>query len=248
MIDLHARSIELCRQLGEEKTRAFNPAKADGTPDTTHLDAQGSVVFARLVIDDLVGAVPELKIAFRNQVASAPAGPSGTTFDVRQYGAKGDGKTIDTAAIQKALDECDAAGGGIVQLPAGTYLCQPITLRSKTTLQLDEGATLQATTEHKDFMKTPGDWLQAKSGSDFVPFITGKNLTDVTITGQGHDRRRRTGLVGRRRGGSPQDAGVHAAPSESDRADRLQERESHGRHDPELRRSSTSCPPIAKTC
>ena len=106
-------------------------------------------------------------------------------FDVRQFGAKGDGKTLDTAAIQKALDECGKAGGGMVRFPPGTYLSKPITLRSKTTLQLEEGATLQATTQHADFMKTPGDWLSAKSSGDFIPLISGKDLTDVTITGKG---------------------------------------------------------------
>ncbi len=106
-------------------------------------------------------------------------------FDVRQYGAKGDGKTLDTEAIQKALDECGQAGGGIVQFPPGTYLSKPIILQSKTTLRLDEGAKLQATTNHADFMKTPGNWLSATGGGDFIPFIGGKDLTDVTITGKG---------------------------------------------------------------
>ena len=106
-------------------------------------------------------------------------------YDVRQYGAKGDGTTLDTEAIQKALDECGQAGGGIVQFPPGTYLSRPITLQSNTTIQLDEGAKLQATTNHADFIKTPGDWLQATGGGDFVPFIGGKDLTDVTITGKG---------------------------------------------------------------
>lgn len=91
---------------------------------------------------------------------------------------------MDTAAIQKAIDACGAAGGGIVRFTAGTYLSQPITLQSKVTLQLDKGATLQATTRHADFMKTPGDWLAAKS-NDFVPFISGKDLTDIAVTGQG---------------------------------------------------------------
>ena len=122
------------------------------------------------------------------QAGSAPGSPSARdskVFDVRQFGATGEGTTVDTAAIQKAIDACGKAGGGIVRLTAGTYLSQPIVLRSKITLQLDEGATLQATTQHTDFMKTPGDWLAAKSGSDFVPFITGKDLTDIAVTGKG---------------------------------------------------------------
>ena len=105
-------------------------------------------------------------------------------FDVREYGASGDGKTLDTAAIQKALDDCGKKGG-IVRVPAGTYLSGPITLRTKTTLQLDEGATLQATGDQAAFLKTGTNWLAAGSSSDFVPFIGGKGLTDVTIAGKG---------------------------------------------------------------
>ena len=107
-----------------------------------------------------------------------------TVFDVREFGATGDGKTFDTAAIQKALDACKESGGTVV-IPAGTYLSQPLTLRTKTIFQLDAGATLQASTNQMDFMKTPGNWLAAKSGSDFIPFIGGKDLEDVTFTGGG---------------------------------------------------------------
>src|SRR5688572_2065224 len=66
-------------------------------------------------------------------------------FNVREHGAKGDGQTIDTIAIQKALEACGKAGGGTVRFPAGTYLSKPLTLRTKTTVQLDEGAVLLAT-------------------------------------------------------------------------------------------------------
>ena len=102
-------------------------------------------------------------------------------FDVRQYGAAGDGKTFDTEAI----NECGDAGGGIVLLTEGTYLSKPINLKSNATLQLNEGAILKATTNHADLMKTPGDWLTAKGSGDFVPFIGGKDLINITITGKG---------------------------------------------------------------
>jgi polygalacturonase len=105
------------------------------------------------------------------------------TFNVRDFGATGDGKTFDTAAIQKAFDACSASGG-TVEFPGGTYLSKPLTLRSKTTVKLDAGATLQASTNQNDFMKTPGDWLKAKPG-DFIPFISGKDLKDIRFTGAG---------------------------------------------------------------
>lgn len=106
------------------------------------------------------------------------------TFNVPDFGATGDGKTFDTAPIQKALDACQASGG-TVEFPAGTYLCQPLTLHAKTTVQLDTGAILQASTNQADFMKTPGDWLKARSSGEFIPFISGQDLTDITFTGGG---------------------------------------------------------------
>ena len=50
----------------------------------------------------------------------------GHVFNVRDHGATGDGKSLDTAAIQKALDACGEAGGGTVLLPPGTYLSRPL--------------------------------------------------------------------------------------------------------------------------
>jgi polygalacturonase len=99
-------------------------------------------------------------------------------FDVKESGAKGDGKTLDTAAIQKTLDDCGKAGGGTVRFPAGTYLSKPIVIRSSsTTVQLDAGATLLATDDFADFA--------GSRSNSFFPFVSGKNLHDLTITGQG---------------------------------------------------------------
>ena len=119
---------------------------------------------------------------------SPPAQTPTRVFDVRQDGAQGDGKTVDTAAIQKALDECGNAGGGTVRFTAGTYLSQPITLRSKTTLLIEQGATLKATDDPKDYLPSSVTWediLQGGSKGPFVNFINGKKLVDVTITGKG---------------------------------------------------------------
>jgi polygalacturonase len=120
----------------------------------------------------LVQAVPVLKSCFRDKPVLPSELPAPPVFNVRDFGAKGDGTISDTAAIQRALDTCWHAGGGIVRLPPGTYLSQPIFLRSQTTLQLDQGAGWRASDNPADFCDVRG-------------FINGNNLTGVAITGQG---------------------------------------------------------------
>lgn len=100
--------------------------------------------------------------------------------DARAYGAKADGTTRDTAALQTAIDACAAKGGGTVHLSAGMYLSAPIVLKSGTTLQLDKGATLLASPDHKDYpakteFRAPG--LQS--------LVSATNAQDVSITGEG---------------------------------------------------------------
>lgn len=119
--------------------------------------------------------------------ASAFASAS-KVFDVRQFGAVGDGRTLDTAAIQQALDDCGQAGGGVVRIPAGTYLSRPMEIHSKTTLLLERGATLKATDDPKDYLPATVTWedvLSGRSRGPFRNFLSGKGLTDVTITGKG---------------------------------------------------------------
>jgi polygalacturonase len=65
-------------------------------------------------------------------------------FDIRTYGAVGDGKTVDTPAINKAIEAAAAAGGGTVLFPPGTWLCFSIRLKSHVALYLAQGATILA--------------------------------------------------------------------------------------------------------
>src|SRR5476651_1272153 len=115
-------------------------------------------------------------------------------FDVRSFGATGDGKTLDTAAINKAIDAAAAAGGGTVRFPAGTYLSFSIRLKSHIALQLDAGCTLVAATPATDGgtydPPEPNEWGD-KQYQDFGhshwhdALIWGENLEDVSITGTG---------------------------------------------------------------
>ena len=115
-------------------------------------------------------------------VESVPARATDSTAgcNPRVFGAKGDGVSKDTAAIQAAIDECERRGGGIVRLTAGTYLSAPIVLKDKITLQLDKGATLQGSADHADYLpkiefREPG--LQS--------LVSAINASHVAITGEG---------------------------------------------------------------
>jgi polygalacturonase len=88
-------------------------------------------------------AIPALSVA---AAAKKPATASGVMgiFDVRNYGAAGDGKTVDTPAVNRAIEAAAAAGGGMVLFPPGTYLCFSIHLKSYVHLHLEQGATILA--------------------------------------------------------------------------------------------------------
>jgi polygalacturonase len=83
----------------------------------------------------------------------AAAAASGRTlfYNVRDHGAAGDGATLDTAALQAAIDACAAAGGGTVVFPAGRYLSGTLRLRSRVALWLQAGAVLLGSTRLQDY-------------------------------------------------------------------------------------------------
>lgn len=129
-----------------------------------------------------------LSLAFVIAILS-PVRSRAEVFSVRDHGAKGDRTTNDTVAIQKAIDACNSAGGGIVVFPAGNYLSGSLELRSHVTLQLDAGATLWISTDPRDYAnKRRGNLLYAQ------------NAEHIAIVGQGTIHGQGTADYGRRRG------------------------------------------------
>ncbi|MHC4508353.1 MAG: glycoside hydrolase family 28 protein [Planctomycetota bacterium] len=106
-------------------------------------------------------------------------------FDVTDYDAVGDGKTLCTRAIQKAIDACHAAGGGMVYLPAGRYLSGALFLKSHVTLHISEGATLLASTGFDDFPPFKPDWRIRTDDTQRSSLITGVDLENIAVTGRG---------------------------------------------------------------
>src|ERR1700761_8621810 len=125
-----------------------------------------------------------------------PTGPASAVFDVRTYGAVGDGVTIDTPAVNRAIEAAASHGGGTVYFPAGTYACYTIRLKSHVALFLDAGATILAADVPSEGTTTGGydpagpaqPWESYQDfGHNHWPnsLIWGDGLENVTITGPG---------------------------------------------------------------
>jgi polygalacturonase len=105
-------------------------------------------------------------------------------FDVRVFGATGNGVTNDTAAFQKALDACKAAGGGTVFVTNGNYLVGSIALGSKTTLKLDTNANLTGSSDVADYpivqVRFEGEFVQGHRA-----LISAEKANSISIVGGG---------------------------------------------------------------
>ena len=108
-------------------------------------------------------------------------------FNVREFGAKGDGVALDTDAINKAIEACAGAGGGQVLLTGGRYLSGTIHLRSRVHLVLAAGATLVGTTNLALYQapSVPAFMPEAKWGKWHRALIVGEGVEDVSISGTG---------------------------------------------------------------
>lgn len=112
-----------------------------------------------------------------------------TPFDVRSFGAVGDGKALDTPAVNAAIEAAALAGGGTVRIPAGTYVCHSIRLISFVALYLEPGARIHAAPAGGyDAAEPNGSWEKYQ---DFGhnhwhnSLIWGDEIRDVAILGPG---------------------------------------------------------------
>ncbi|MFE3856508.1 glycosyl hydrolase family 28 protein [Streptomyces griseorubiginosus] len=154
------------------------------TPPTTAPRARGAAIVLFVVA---------LVLGLGHPAAPAtPRGPSpaAAVFDVRDYGAKGDGSANDTPAVNKAITAASsAAGGGVVRFPPGDYKSKnTIHMKSQVTLRLDKGATLQGSSAdtYDKAESNPYDAYQDYGHSHFRnAMIHGDRLTDIGFVGEG---------------------------------------------------------------
>ena len=104
-----------------------------------------------------------------------------TICDVHTFGAKGDGLTKDTAAIQQAIDACSGKGGGTVKIAGSPiFLSGPIVLKSNITLDIANGTTLMASADHNDFPEREEFHDHGRQA-----FLSSLNAENIVITGGG---------------------------------------------------------------
>src|SRR5208282_4470698 len=147
-------------------------------------------------------ALPALASAASASAAGKDKTPAAApiVFNVRQYGATGDGKTLDTDAVNRAIAAAAAAGGGTVLFPAGVYLCFSIHLQNYVHLYLDAGATILAAESPKPGETTGyngGAYDAAEPNTAWDAYqdyghnhwhnslLWGEDLHDLSITGPG---------------------------------------------------------------
>jgi polygalacturonase len=143
----------------------------------------------------VAAAIPALDAVSQPAAVESPG-----IFDVRKYGAAGDGKTVDTAAVNRAIDAASAAGGGMVVFPPGTYVCFSIHLKSHVHLHLQQASTILAADSPLPGEQTGyrgGVYDAAEPNTPWEAYqdyghnhwhnslLWGENLEDFSITGPG---------------------------------------------------------------
>lgn len=142
----------------------------------------------------LAAAGAALVLAQTRRALAAPrAAPAEGVADVRDFGARGDGVSLDTAAVNRAVQHAAERGGGTVLFPAGVYACHSIRLQSGIGLHLDQGAVLLAAPA----AGAGGGYDAAEPQGPWAPYqdyghnhwrdslIWGEGLHDISITGPG---------------------------------------------------------------
>lgn len=118
-------------------------------------------------------------------LAAAALTAEARVYDIADYGAVSDTTRLSTTAVQKAIDSCNAAGGGTVSVPAGNYKIGSIVLRSNVTLNLENGATLYGSTDIADYQPMTTDYVSLRTNVPTIQLIYADKASNVAITGLG---------------------------------------------------------------
>lgn len=203
LIDLHARSREAIEKLGavDSKKMFLNLDPGiwenyiEGKEDNTHFTPYGATIVATLVAEGVQSlnndlskhlktipvGVPKfeyelpvvMEVAFRKD-----------TFNILNYDAKADAITLNTRAIQAAIDACSTKGGGTILIPKGLWLTGPLLLKSNVNLHIAGGAVLQFSENSNDYPLVKTNWEGVDAIRAHSPLYA-VNAENIAITGSG---------------------------------------------------------------
>ncbi|MEO7530615.1 MAG: glycosyl hydrolase family 28 protein [Sediminibacterium sp.] len=202
LIDLHTSSQALIEQHGVEGSKKLFlwmdakhfKAAPDGKKDDTHFSEYGASQMASLVCAEIkqkniplakylkISAHPE-KMVYELPKIYQPNFKK-DTFNITNYGAKDDGITLNTIAINNAITECMKAGGGTVLIPAGVWLSGPIVLQSNVELHAVRGALISFTSDRSQYPLTAASYEGVEAARCQSP-ISATNGENIAITGEG---------------------------------------------------------------
>lgn len=202
LIDMHASSQKVIEQHGFEGSKkifmnvaaGICPKFPKGIEDNTHFTAYGARLMANLAADGIVITGNPLrsflkktefkdKYAYELPLTYRPVFRK-DTFNIARYGAKADGLTVNTKAINQAIELCNAAGGGTVFVQKGLWVTGPIVLKNNVNLHLEKGALLQFSKNYDDYPIVLTTWEGQDSYRCQAP-IWGVDLENIAITGEG---------------------------------------------------------------
>lgn len=138
-----------------------------------------SPLFYLSIVMLLIGAIGQTACA-----AQGNADRKSALFNVRDFGAVGDGKTRNTAALQNALNACAKAGGGIVRIPPGVYITGSIQIGANTTLRLDRAANLVGSPDIEDYPLVQIRW-EGEFAQGHRALLCAEKADHIAITGPG---------------------------------------------------------------
>lgn len=202
LIDLHRSSEKLIVAHGVEGSKKiflnippnhFKNYKGK-EEDNTHFSYYGASSMASLVCESIasqqLGLAPYLKASsFKNKYAFELPKVyephfKRDTLSIVQFGAIADGKTLNTVAINNAIEKQAANGGGTVCIPSGSWVTGPIVLKSKINLYLEKGALVIFTSDFSQYPLVQSSFEGVDAARCMSP-ITAEGLENVAITGQG---------------------------------------------------------------
>ncbi|GAB3315250.1 hypothetical protein GCM10027511_25810 [Hymenobacter humi] len=203
LIDAHEKTWALYSQLGEQGTRPLfwsyqngyyqpnpvPPAKNDNTHFSEYGATRVAQMVAQAVKEQNLGLASHLrgtefagKYAYELPVVLEPVFRK-DTFNVVKYGAVPDGQTLNTAAIQKAIDACSEKGGTVL-IPRGLWLTASIELKNNVNLHVAKGALVQFSSKLSDYHLIRTTWEGEEAIRNQAP-LYGHDLENIAITGPG---------------------------------------------------------------